>query len=468
MASAQPKHGLAQGDFAEKLLQSLENLSLQVAEIAGTVQDMAAFVGHQEKLFESVRELTQGLRGDIGRIDSAGGETAQITQQAAQQSADSLNTVGSALSEIRELVESVRGIGERLGGLKASLNGVRGMSTEIQSIASRTNLLALNATIEAARAGEAGRGFAVVATEVKNLAGQAGNASTAINDTVGDLSGNIGHLIDTSNSTVQVADRVTQGVGVINGALERFQAATATVELRVADIASAATASLTHCQKVLDEIDEFSAGVKRSAEDLRNADRRINQALEEGESIMNLVAGAGFTTSDTRFIEALSAAANKIMGLFERAVASGQISLDDLFDEHYVPIPGTDPQQFMTRFTKLTDALLPAVQEPLLRFDPRVVFCVAVDRNGYLPTHNAIFSKPQGRDTVWNKANCRNRRIFNDRTGLRAGQNNKEFLLQTYRRDMGGGKFALMKDLSMPIRIRGRHWGGLRLAYRVE
>jgi methyl-accepting chemotaxis protein len=89
-----------------------------------------------------------------------------------------------------------------------------------------------------------------------------------------------------------------------------------------------------------------------------------------------------------------------------------------------------------------------------------------VDRNGYLPTHNRKFSKPQGADPVWNAANCRNRRIFNDRTGLAAGRNTRRFLLQTYRRDMGGGNFVLMKDLSAPIFVRGRHWGGLRLGYR--
>jgi methyl-accepting chemotaxis protein len=62
--------------------------------------------------------------------------------------------------------------------------------------------------------------------------------------------------------------------------------------------------------------------------------------------------------------------------------------------------------------------------------------------------------------------NSRNRRIFDDRTGLAAAQNQKPILLQTYRRDMGGGEFATMKDLSAPITIKGRHWGGLRIAYK--
>ena len=103
----------------------------------------------------------------------------------------------------------------------------------------------------------------------------------------------------------------------------------------------------------------------------------------------------------------------------------------------------------------------------MLAFDPRVVFCAAVDRNGYLPTHNAKFSQPQGRDPAWNMANSRNRRIFDDRVGLSAGRSTQPFLVQTYRRDMGNGKFAMMKDVSAPISVRGRHWGGLRLAYRI-
>jgi methyl-accepting chemotaxis protein len=103
----------------------------------------------------------------------------------------------------------------------------------------------------------------------------------------------------------------------------------------------------------------------------------------------------------------------------------------------------------------------------LLALDKRVVFCAAVDTKGYLPTHNKKFSQPQGSDPAWNAAHSRNRRIFNDRTGLASGSHTKPFLLQTYRRDMGAGEYALMKDVSAPIMVAGRHWGGLRLAYSV-
>lgn len=164
-------------------------------------------------------------------------------------------------------------------------------------------------------------------------------------------------------------------------------------------------------------------------------------------------------------VEAVMAAAARISGLFEEGIRTGRMSAADLFDEDYRPVAGTDPQQYTTRFVEFTDAVLPAILEPMLELGPKVVFCAPVDRNGYLPTHNLKFSHRQGADRDWNNANCRNRRIFNDRTGLRAGRNTRPFLLQTYRRHMGGDSFVLMKDLSAPISVNGRHWGGLRLGY---
>ena len=56
------------------------------------------------------------------------------------------------------------------------------------------------------------------------------------------------------------------------------------------------------------------------------------------------------------------------------------------------------------------------------------------------------------------------KRLFNDRTGARCGSHQQALLLQTYTRDTG----ELMHDLSVPIMVKGRHWGGLRLGYKPE
>jgi methyl-accepting chemotaxis protein len=454
-------------EFATGVVRMVDALSIEVAEIAGNIEGMARFVRHQEELFSHLKDLTNGLRDAIGRIDDAGRETSNVTHQAASQSTQSLTAAASALGEIRQLAGAVQEIEEKLQNLGQSLTNVRGMSKNIQTIARQTNLLALNATIEAARAGEAGKGFAVVASEVKHLARQTDDTTSGIDETVSVLSGNIGKLIETSSQTLTVAGSVNQGVGVINGALEGFHGAMNTVSDKVGTISGAASSSLNHCQEVLEQIARFTDGVKQTSDNLTKADERILAVLEHGEGVMNFIARSGLRTTDTPLIEAVQEAAARIAREFEAAIDAGRISMADLFDESYQLIANSNPQQHMTRFVSLTDSLLPTIQEPMLERDARITFCAAVDRNGFLPTHNRKYSQPQGKDAAWNNANCRNRRIFGDRTGLRAGRNTEPLLLQTYRRDMGGGNFLLMKDLSVPITVKGRHWGGLRMGYKV-
>jgi methyl-accepting chemotaxis protein len=112
--------------------------------------------------------------------------------------------------------------------------------------------------------------------------------------------------------------------------------------------------------------------------------------------------------------------------------------------------------------------VLPPVQEAFLAGDKRMAFCAMVDRNGYLPVHNKIYSQAQRPgDIAWNTANSRNRRIFNDPAGLAAGQNQRSYLIQSYARDMGGGNTVMMREIDVPIRVRGRHWGGFRTAYKL-
>jgi methyl-accepting chemotaxis protein len=172
-------------------------------------------------------------------------------------------------------------------------------------------------------------------------------------------------------------------------------------------------------------------------------------------------------SDNTEFIERAIATANHIARLFEGAVTQRRISIDDLFDNDYVRIPDTAPEQYTTRFLKLTEELLPAIQEPLLASDKRMVFCAAVDRNGYLPVHNTIYSKPQRRgEPVWNAANSRNRRIFDDRAGLSAGRVVRPYLLQNYPRDMGD-RVVMMWEIGAPIRVFGKQWGGFRTAYTL-
>ncbi|MGE5475898.1 MAG: methyl-accepting chemotaxis protein [Bacteroidales bacterium] len=453
--------------FAAEVLEKIETLSLEVADIAGTIDGLAKFVNHQEELFAHLKSIAHTMAEAIRSIDSAGRETRDVTARAGQQSNESLRTIDAALSDINHLVGSVQGIEQRLEELESALGEVSTRSRDIQKIARQTNLLALNATIEAARAGEAGKGFAVVATEVKGLSRQTGEVTSGIDHTVEKLATSVTDLIDTSTDTLKMADSVNAGVGVINHAVAVFGEAIGTVEARVGDISAAASTSLNQCSDVIGEIDKFFEGISMTSESLRRADQRIVSLLDLSEDLMGFIAASGYRTGDTPFIELARATAGQIAAAFAEGVRGGRLTMADLFDQNYQPVPGSNPQQHMARFTTFTDSVLPAIQEAALGTDARITFCAAVDRNGYLPTHNRRFSQPQGSDPVWNNANCRNRRVFNDRTGLSAARNTQPFLLQTYRRDMGGGQYVMMKDISAPIMVDGRHWGGLRIGYRI-
>jgi methyl-accepting chemotaxis protein len=107
---------------------------------------------------------------------------------------------------------------------------------------------------------------------------------------------------------------------------------------------------------------------------------RLGHLIGVSETLIELTAATGVETDDTRFIEAVQQAAAAVSKLFEAAVARGDIALEDLFDQHYVPVAGTNPPQLLTRFTTFTDRVLPAIQEPPLELDARVALGCRADR----------------------------------------------------------------------------------------
>jgi methyl-accepting chemotaxis protein len=159
--------------------------------------------------------------------------------------------------------------------------------------------------------------------------------------------------------------------------------------------------------------------------------------------------------------------AGRFARLMEADIDSGRTTLGTFFDTEYRPIPGSSPQQFTTAALPRLEELFREPQETLLASDPSMIFCCAVDRNGYLPVHNLVYSKPQRpSEPDWNAANSRNRRIFDDRAGLTCARSTRPYMVYVYKRDMGAGQVVFLKEFVAPITVKGRHWGGFRSAYR--
>jgi methyl-accepting chemotaxis protein len=157
-----------------------------------------------------------------------------------------------------------------------------------------------------------------------------------------------------------------------------------------------------------------------------------------------------------------------ISRMMSEAVTSGGIAQADLFDVNYVPIEGSDPVQYNTRYLGWIERTFGDINEKFGDNDERLAFSALVDRNGYLPVHKKKFSHPQRPgDVAWNTANSRNRRIFDDRAGLSAARNTRTYLIQSYPRDMGNGVTIMMREIDVPLRVNGTHWGALRTAYKL-
>jgi methyl-accepting chemotaxis protein len=410
-------------------------LGRDAAEVRGAIDDAIKAAGAQaqqvQALGRQLGEITQGQHAIVKETDAGA--------QAVERARSAIHTVGG---EVSGIVSTLRDVSQAAG--------------QITKIALQTRLVAFNASVEAKRAGEAGRGFSVVADAVRELASKVDESSRNIMETVGQLDARIEALAreiqrrddgQPQGAVHQALDELVQGVGRINAAAARSQEMCGGLDRRMG------------------EIERDMLGTNAT---LSSTMQRTEAFLRVSERLIEVTAACGIETADSRFINAAQDAAGRISALLSQAVQEGRTTMDELVDEQYAAIPNTEPQQHLTRFTKVADRLFPAVQESMLGFDPQVVFCIAADRNGYIACHNQKYNHAQrAGDVVWNTANCRNRRIFNDRVGLKAGRSEKPFVVQTYRRDMGGGKFALMKDVSAPITIQGRHWGGFRIGYKI-
>jgi HAMP domain-containing protein len=151
---------------------------------------------------------------------------------------------------------------------------------------------------------------------------------------------------------------------------------------------------------------------------------------------------------------------------FDNAIDSGLLSVNDVFDRSYVEIKGWawgEKPKFHTRFDALTDRAVLVFQDKYLENED-FVFAVGVDVNGYLPTHNSRFQQPLTGVPEKDLAGNRTKRIFNDPVGLAAAKNTEPSLLQVYSRDTG----EQMWDVSSPVMVKGKHWGGFRIGVSME
>ncbi|MTV39045.1 methyl-accepting chemotaxis protein [Duganella radicis] len=396
------------------------------------------------------------------RIAANAERAAKIAAQVRGETVAGRTEADSGLQRIRTAREDAQTAAAVMAALQANSRKIYGFTEAISEISARTNLLALNAAIEAARAGEQGRGFAVVASEVRQLALRTKEATDEISTMVREINQQAEKAASGMNSLAVKVSEAAGNVETVHGLLGNIERSSGVSEEEIGEIARASREHVVTTEEIAHAIASIRDSLLSTEKELPRAASSAMALAERAEVITGALGESDIESSHDEIRLAAQRAAAEVGKIFEQAIASGKISNEALWDRHYTPIPNTDPPKHKTRFDDFTDRVLPPLQEGLLQAMPQLAYAGAVDNNGYFPTHNKKFSQPLTGNYDVDIVNNRTKRIFSDRTGKRCGSNTKPFLLQTYKRDTG----EVMHDLSAPIYVNGKHWGGFRIGYR--
>jgi len=450
-------------------LDRLEQVAGQIDHIMIGAAETSHFIDSIKQRVDQDLETTEGI---VGRAAQTAQSTEQIAQNAAQASAIAADVRNESMSGAAQAQEGRHRINEAsrdaqaasalMADLQERSRHIYGITETINEIAMRTNLLALNAAIEAARAGEHGRGFAVVAGEVRQLALRTKEATDEIGTMVREIAERAERATEGMAALAGKVMDATQNVERVHALLDSIEKSARDSESAVQQIATASREHVDTTRQIADAVTRIRDGLFATHDELPRATRSAMLVSERGETLVGALAELDVRLAHDPVRTAAQQAAEAIGALFERAIANGDITEEALFDRRYTPISGTNPTKYSSAFDTFTDQVLPPIQERILEDMPMVAYAGAVDDRGYFPTHNRRFSQPLTGDYAHDLVHNRTKRIFTDRTGSRCGSHTQPFLLQTYKRDTG----EVMHDLSAPIYVHGRHWGGFRVGYR--
>ncbi|MEJ2794865.1 methyl-accepting chemotaxis protein [Iodobacter sp. LRB] len=433
-------------------------IALEAAKSMKNIKDSSVATQQQDQLAQMVCEASNSTTTGINQITDR-------TQHISKTTSDNLQSARLSFAELQDVSEKISTITQRLALFSQTVDNLNQRSASIKSIvglikeiANQTNLLALNAAIEAARAGEQGRGFAVVADEVRKL-------SEKVRIATEDISHNIDNMLDQVAETLNETEMINQDANstkdvVINASLQfsNMMADFEQTSVTLVDIANTLelfTSANELVNSNVTEIHKLSLSVNERMGHSASSSQDLAQAAERVQSLIgSFTVGKGeLDATIQRAAQFRDQIAKHIAALKERGV--------DVFDQRYQAIPNTNPAKFKTSYSALFNNEIQALYDQLVKSTPGGKFSLAVDQNGYAPTHNSWCSKAMSGDLETDLVNSRDQRIFNDAVSLRAARNVQRFFLQTYVRDTG----EILTELDLPIHINGQHWGGLRLGF---
>lgn len=168
------------------------------------------------------------------------------------------------------------------------------------------------------------------------------------------------------------------------------------------------------------------------------------------------------TAQDRETLAAAEQLAQEAAQQIEQWVTAKEISQEQLFARLYFPVLNTNPRQFSTVYDKLADRDLLAAEDRVLAASPARQYAIITDGNGYVPSHNTRHTRPLTGNAEKDYDGNRTKRMLHDLPSITAARSTARYLLQQVRGDNG----EMISDLSVPLMVRGKHWGTVRIGYR--
>lgn len=204
------------GDL-EELLIAINNMNSNVSAALKEVEEVSNQVNlGADNLAEAAESLAEGATDQAASVE----EMLATMNTVAEGLRDTVTSVDEAYQQALDCAKDAQNSHREMGNMVESMNRINDTSrkieyiiSEIENIASQTNLLSLNASIEAARAGDAGKGFAVVADEIRTLAEQSAKSAD-----------NTRELVSNTLHEIQEGSRIAHKTAdVLNGVVEAIQ-----------------------------------------------------------------------------------------------------------------------------------------------------------------------------------------------------------------------------------------------------
>ena len=207
-----------QGEF-EKLLLAMRDMKDQMIVTLRSIEDASSQVSAgSTNLAEASQSLAEGATEQAGAVEELQATITSITEnieKAADQAHESYVQAKQYADEADNSRVQMTAMVDAMTRINETSKNIENIISEIEDIASQTNLLSLNASIEAARAGEAGRGFAVVADQIRQLAEQSTKSAV---DTRELIEGSLEEIAEGNKAADKAAasiETVVEGIGKI-------------------------------------------------------------------------------------------------------------------------------------------------------------------------------------------------------------------------------------------------------------